>query len=748
MILMRFFSHQRLPWPAIRLGVLLLVNARVASAAEDPWNVLPSGMAPDSVNAIPNAPALVKVINDAVDLTRTFHPPTRTEEWDHRRSVVKQALRRSLGLDPWPIRHPLKPRVVATHTRDGVVIENVVFESRPGFPVTANLYRPSSASTNRLPAIVSPIGHFLSAGKTATDVQARCLGLAQRGFVVLTYDAIGQGERLFMGNVHHEAGYALLPLGETIAGWMVWDTMRAIDYLAQRNDVDASRVGITGNSGGGLNTLLTSALDDRVHAAVIVGFTFEFADWIRYGGTHCTCTHFPGLLRSMEWFEVAALISPRPLLMIQGSHDTIFPIQGATRAARATESVYQLTGAADRIQFLALEGQPHAYTEPFRQPMYAWMVRWLSPTPTPNPDASPAHPLPESDPTLLCDPDRSWIPQAPTVVDWARTTALRAVAQLPPPHETTHRSLVSNWVARTVAPTEQPLGFLAPRIVQRGDSQKDSPDKFTLVSEPGVTIPGLLWKRAPGTGPSTTHRPRPIIVFVHQQGKSTVAQSGWIPPLLDAGYAVLACDLRGRGESLTRHGPRHHINFRLVATHVLTAQSLAGRRAFDLSRIVDYVGSRKDLDSQRITLVGIGDDALPVLLAAASDTRIAQIAVADLYHSLASAIRARLPVERSRMGDAWNDPQLEGRIQTGLYAVDFGSVLPGSLAHGDIADWVVLLGERPLLACQFRDQADPLAAPTAVRFRDALRSPTANRSEYSPETPLDAEHLLAWLRRL
>ena len=115
----------------------------------------------------------------------------------------------------------------------------------------------------RLPVTV--LSGFLGAGKTATQVQERSIGLAKSGYLVLAYDAIGQGERMFAGNIHHEAGYALLPLGETIAGWMVWDSMRAIDYLLSRDDVDPARLGMTGNSGGGLNTLFTAALDRQLN---------------------------------------------------------------------------------------------------------------------------------------------------------------------------------------------------------------------------------------------------------------------------------------------------------------------------------------------------------------------------------------------------------------------------------------------------------------------------------------------------
>ena len=177
------------------------------------------------------------------------------------------------------------------------------------------------------------------------EVQARCIKLAQMGFIVLTYDSIGHGERAISGNTHHEGGYSLFPLGETIAGWIVWDSMRAIDYLSSLPDVDPKRIGVTGNSGGGLNTLFTSALDDRVAAAAIAGYVFQFNNWMKYAGAHCTCCQIPRLYRMMEWFEIAGLIAPRPVLMLQGELDSIFPLKrrpqsgarhrGSLRAARS-----------------------------------------------------------------------------------------------------------------------------------------------------------------------------------------------------------------------------------------------------------------------------------------------------------------------------------------------------------------------------------------------------------------------------
>ena len=217
--------------------------------------------------------------------------------------------------------------------------------------MTANLYRPKAAAPGKRAAILCPVGHYLREGKRAADVQSRCIKLARMGFVVLTYDPIGQGERNISGNIHHEAGYALLPLGQTIAGWMVWDSMRAIDYLLTQPDVDPERIGVTGNSGGGLNTLFTAALDHRVRAAVVVGFVFEFNNWLKYGGSHCTCTHLAGWFRGMEWFEIGGLIAPRALMMLHGEHDGIFPISGARRAGHNTEAIYALTGHPGEARF-------------------------------------------------------------------------------------------------------------------------------------------------------------------------------------------------------------------------------------------------------------------------------------------------------------------------------------------------------------------------------------------------------------
>ncbi len=184
-------------------------------------------------------------------------------------------------LHGYPEKTPLHPVVVKAVQRDGYRVENVMFESRPNFFVTGNLYLPASGK-GPFPAIISPCGHYPLA-RMQPDYQFVYLNLVKAGFVVLAYDPIGQGERRHywkpetgetessLGPVfeHSMPGQLLLLLGENLTAYMVWDGMRAIDYLLTRPEVDKDKIGCAGHSGGGTLTMFISALDERVRCAVV-----------------------------------------------------------------------------------------------------------------------------------------------------------------------------------------------------------------------------------------------------------------------------------------------------------------------------------------------------------------------------------------------------------------------------------------------------------------------------------------------
>lgn len=153
------------------------------------------------------------------------------------------------------------------------------------------------------------------------------------------------------------------------------------------------------------------------------------------------------------------------------------------------------------------------------------------------------------------------------------------------------------------------------------------------------------------------------VIIASDLGKKSVAESELPGRLLAAGYSVVAIDLRGRGETLGYFGAHYDTNYRLAGNQILMGQPLAGRRAFDLMRAMDFLASRTDLASNSIALIGLGDDALPALLAAAVDRRVQRLVLAKFDHSVLFRMRTRTPPPPGQMGDAWNDPQLLGRIR-------------------------------------------------------------------------------------
>ncbi len=687
---------------------------------------------------MPNSPAVVKSLGDAAEYVLRWKLPGDEEAWRRHRPEVERAFRKAIGLEKLPERTLLNARTTATHDFGDYLVGNVIFESRPGFPVTANLYLPKPASQGNRAAILCPIGHYLSAGKRTADIQARCIKLAKMGFVVLVYDAIGHGERMVPGNIHHEAGYALLPLGETIAGWMVWDSMRAVDYLLTLKEVDPGRIGITGNSGGGLNTLFTAALDERLRAAVVVGFTFEFNNWLKYAGDHCTCTHLPGLFRGMEWFEIAGLIAPRALMMLQGDRDNTFPISGARRAGHNTEALYALVGYPQQSRFDEILGEPHAYSRPYRERMYGWMALHLLRQGNGQPiSEGDVQPLDEADPRLLCDPAGSIVPHSPSVVELARKKATKIAADLPPNRSDRTRMWVDDLVS---APEDRPH-FLAPETHGKTEVGGGLLEKVSFVSEDGEFIPGLLW--LPRQLRAKPVQNSPTVIIVNNRGKQSTAESGLIEPLLNAGYAVLAVDLRGRGETLGRIKPGLDTNFRLIANQILFGQPLAGRRAFDLRRTLDYVAFRRELSSENLAVVGLGDDALPALLAAAADTRIRHVALAGYVHSFVSQMKATAWRD---MPHSWNSAQRTGQLKSDDDEIDLGSVIPRAFETADIADLVSLIFPKGVLFCQARDLRDRGLEPLQSRFRRVIGAAGEGWMRYDPASALDASILVKWLR--
>ncbi len=274
---------------------------------------------------------------------------------------------------------------------DGYTIEKLAYTSFPGYFVPALLYRPTKLD-GPAPAVISPCGHS-AVGKAAAAYQILHVNLARRGFIVLTYDPVGQGERsqfwdadkqrsrfnLTCGE-HAVLGNPLYLLGSSLARYRIWDGMRGIDYLTTLKEVDARKIGCVGNSGGGTLTAYLAALDPRIAAAVISCYITTLPR--RMGNRIETDPDadpeqdiFRFVAQGIDHAGLLALCAPRPTLVASARRD-FFPIEGARESVEEAKRLYAAAGVPDRMA-IAEADEKHGLTPPLRKAAYAWLERWL-----------------------------------------------------------------------------------------------------------------------------------------------------------------------------------------------------------------------------------------------------------------------------------------------------------------------------------------------------------------------------------
>ena len=308
-------------------------------------------------------------------------PCADRHEWLRRVRYLRQRILCCCGLWPMPERHPLNAQVFGRVEHDGYATEKVYFESRPGFFVTGNLYRPLEEGPPR-PAVLCPHGHWTHGrleDSEACSVPARCASFARQGYVVFSYDMVGY---LDSHQVDHAFRARRAPDGAKFLGshpddalWginapgvQLWNSIRSLDFLQSLPEVDGDRIGCTGASGGGTQTFLLTAVDDRVAAAAPVCMVSPNMQ----GG--CICENAPNLRIDTSNIEIAALAAPRPLLLVSATDD--FTREAPTFAVPPIREVYGLFGATDKVDFVHVAAG-HNYNGESRAVVYEWFGRWL-----------------------------------------------------------------------------------------------------------------------------------------------------------------------------------------------------------------------------------------------------------------------------------------------------------------------------------------------------------------------------------
>jgi len=573
---------------------------------------------------------------------------------ERRKAVVRRKILAALGGLP-DYAGPLNARITGQIQADGYVIEKVIYDSLPGFYVTANLYRPERPG--RYPAVLLQAGHTQE-GKA--EPQWLAANLALKGFVSLAFDPVGQGEREqtydpqlkapaagWSVNEHIHAGAQASLAGESLTRYFVWDAKRSIDYLLSRPEVDPRRIGAAGCSGGGALTTFIGALDSRLKAVIPACFPNSFRLLFTGADPHSEMT-LPGHLAiGLDTADFVDLSAPTPWL-IQATEQDYFTPPGARMMYEEARRWYRLFGAEDKVEFFVGPG-PHGTPRVSREAVYKWLIRWL------NDGHGDFHDVPV----------KSYSNQQLLVTRTGRVEdepGSRKVYQLILESLQARRSPgTAVELAAELSRLGIPTDGSSPRVRVLEESARGGFQNrhIQFESEPGIEIGAKLY------APSSSGR-HPAVLLLEGKLSDLLAVK-----IAESGSVVLVLEPR---HSLSYDDRRPYVGDWLANTRAdQIGISLPARRAHDILRGVDLLCSREDVDSNSIRAAGQGVKGIWLLLAAAADPRIRKIWVDRTPYSLFEA--------------------LQNTLNTNLY----DAAIPGFALHWDLEDLVKLMGNRPVM---------------------------------------------------
>lgn len=509
-------------------------------------------------------------------------------DWLERQRTVRQKLRVAFG--PFPAKTPLRPKVTGKLERPGFRVENFYVESRPGYYVTGALFIPRRKG--RMPAVIYCSGHSAS-GYAAAGYQHVIINLVEKGFVVLAFDPIGQGERLQYEKLsptheHSRAGAASFLTGVPPANYFIWDGIRMVDYLLTRKEVDGRRIGITGRSGGGTQACFIAAMDDRIKAAAPENYLTSYRLLLMSRGPQdaeqIPC-HFLSL--GLDMADLLVARAPKPTLMITTTRD-MFSIQGAMDTFAEATRGFKALGDGVSYLFRCEDDTTHASTTGNREACYAFFQKHLD---------NPGSPE-DRDVKLFSQEELRVVPtgqvesslHSETLFSMARRQAAAAKAERERLQQDidAYDAHLRQWVI-DLSGYQAPAAKTTCIFSGRTDCGAYSVSKYLVKGLGDYWLPVLrLVQKAV--------REKKVVLYLDDKGKAcSVVDGGKAVQWLRKGYEVVAADLSGTGELATGYMKDVGDSFidgqslNLWHAGILTGRSIVGIRAGEIHALCAFI---------------------------------------------------------------------------------------------------------------------------------------------------------------
>jgi cephalosporin-C deacetylase-like acetyl esterase len=656
------------------------------------------------------------------------------EDWLRRQVDVREKLVKIIG--PFPEKTPLNARVTGVIHKEGYRVEKLIYESQPGYYVTSALFIPENLD-GETPAILNPIGH--STMSFRRDIyQHTIINLVKKGFIVLAYDPVGQGERLqyydkdsgksrFSSTHEHSyPGAQCFISGYSPANYFIWDGIRGIDVLLSRKEVDPDRIGITGLSGGGTSTAFIAAFDDRILAAApecyIANYKYLFKS---IGLGDAEQNPFQLLYNGLDHPDFIEVRAPKPTLIISTTRD-FFSIQGARESFQEAGKAYAALGAKNNLQ-MTEDDNGHGFTRENREAMYAFFQKYLN-----NPgDATDqeVEVIPVKELWATETGQLATSLKGETIYSLNKKIVEKQVAKLESARMNIDEHLFKvPDAARRISGFNYPQKFGKAIFSGRYANEEYKLEKYLIQGSGEYMLPLALFV------PRKNDK-KEAILLLHEKGKNYAVNNDSLARQLVAnGYTVLLGDLPGIGEL----GPGYlkgdayieNVSYNVWFAGILTGKSIVGLRAEDIIRMIHFMNTNLS-DYKSVSAVSVGVLGSELLHAAVFEKDIQKTGLIQPFLSFADIALAH------------------------EYKPSFiPSAVAGAIEEYDLADLMAVLCPRKMLIIDPLSAdgsiADEAKAKNSILFPLSVYSQKGVPGNFELISRMDDQkvlgHLLSWLK--